>query len=168
MTLGEKLQHLRMVEGELRGLGRPLTMTEVVRYMRAELGEGLSLPYLSQIEGGTRPHLTGGSRELLARFFNVHPGYLVDDPDGYQEGLGLMAEPSRFNLAEWLAVRAEELRDDPEVYDAVLRLASAPDPRAVLLAIGQSLSSDGALTRQQEAAFRGVSGAPAAEVTSDG
>ena len=141
MTLGEKLQHLRAVEGQLRGLDRSLTMTEVARFMRAELGTALSLPYLSQIERGLRPHLTGRSRDLLARFFNVHPGYLVDDPAGYQEGLGSLSEHSRLNLAEWLAVRAAELRDDPEIYDAVLRLASDPNPRAVLLAVGESLAA---------------------------
>jgi transcriptional regulator with XRE-family HTH domain len=139
MRLGEKLQHLRGVEGQLRGLGRPLSLTEVVRFMRDELGESLSLPYVSQIEGGARPHLTAHTRELLARFFNVHPGYLVDDPEGYQEALGLLATPSTADLPEWLALRAEELRDDLELYDALLKLASAPDPRELLIAIGQSI-----------------------------
>jgi transcriptional regulator with XRE-family HTH domain len=142
MTLGEKLQHLREVEGQLRGLGRPLFMTEVARLMQAELGTALSLPYLSQIERGSRPHLTGRSRDLLARFFSVHPGYLVDDPDGYQEGLSGLTESATVNLAEWLAVRAEELRGDPELYEAFLRLASAPDPRAVLIGVARVLASD--------------------------
>src|SRR5581483_1258943 len=59
MRLGEKLQHLREVEGQLRGLERPLSLTDVTRLMREELGVSLSLPYLSQIERGSRPHLTG-------------------------------------------------------------------------------------------------------------
>jgi hypothetical protein len=142
VRLGEKLQHLRTIEGQLRGLGRPLSLTEVVRFMREELGESLSLPYLSQIEGGARPHLTGHTRELLARFFNVHPGYLVDDPEGYQEALGMLAVASTADLPEWLALRAEELREDPELYDALLRLASAPDPRALLIAIGRSIGAE--------------------------
>src|SRR5581483_3254369 len=87
LQLSEKLRHLREIEGQFRGFGRPLSKVEVVRLMREELGEYLSLPYLSQIEGGTRPHLTSHSRQVIARFFGVHPGYLVADPEGYQEAL---------------------------------------------------------------------------------
>ncbi|HZT09382.1 MAG TPA: helix-turn-helix transcriptional regulator [Chloroflexota bacterium] len=140
MRLGEKVRHLRSVEGELRGLGRPLSKSEVVRAMGAELGEAISLPYLSQIERGTRPHLTLRTRDRLARFFHIHPGYLVDDPDGFEEGLGSLAAPTVENFAEWLALRADEIRDDPDAYEALLRLASAPDPRAVLLAVGRYLA----------------------------
>ena len=141
MRLGEKIQHLRGVEGQLRGLSRSLSMTEVVRLMREELGETLSLPYLSQIESGARPHMTSRTRYLIAKFFNVHPGYLVDDPDGYEERLGSLTESASGDLAEWLALRAEELRDDPEVYDALLRLASCPDPRSALVEFGRSLDA---------------------------
>lgn len=83
MELGEKLLHLRAVEGELRGLGRPMTQTEVAAALRQELGLSLSQAYLSQIEGGKRVHLSNKSREALASFFHVHPGYLVNDPPGY-------------------------------------------------------------------------------------
>jgi hypothetical protein len=85
MRLGEKLRHLRFVEGSHRGLGRPMTKAEVVRAMGAELGEGISHPYLCQLEGGARVHMTSHTRELLARFFKVLPGYLVDDPEGFEE-----------------------------------------------------------------------------------
>ncbi len=34
MNLSEKLKHLRKVEGELRGLNRPMTQMEVVTSMR--------------------------------------------------------------------------------------------------------------------------------------
>ena len=47
----------------------------------------LSQSYLSQIESGRRPHLTNTTRLLLARFFKVHPGYLVEDPEGYHAEL---------------------------------------------------------------------------------
>src|SRR5918912_1207527 len=87
VRLAEKLQHLRSLEGQLRGLGRPLSKGELARAMRQELGDALSVPYLSQIESGSRPHLTAQSRELLARFFRVHPGYLVSDPEGFAEAL---------------------------------------------------------------------------------
>ena len=52
-----------------------------------ELGKSISQCYLSQIESGARPHLTNSTRMLLASFFKVHPGYLVDDPEGFQNEL---------------------------------------------------------------------------------
>ena len=104
MKLGEKIRYLREVEGSLRGLGRPMTQLELVRAMREELGKSrsekghaqkggsnqqktISQSYLSQIENGARPHMTQSSRALLAKFFKVHPGFLVDDPDGYHAEL---------------------------------------------------------------------------------
>lgn len=141
MKLAEKVQHLRHVEGHLRGLSRPLTKTEVVHLMRRELGESLSLPYLSQIESGARPHLTARSRSLLAQFFGVHPGYLVGDPEGFEELLTSPVDTASPDLREWLTVRAEEQRGDPDVYEALLRLASQPDPRSALLAAARDFSS---------------------------
>ena len=87
MKLGEKLRYLRLVEGTLRGLGREMTQQDLARALHKEMGGGLSQSYLSQIESGARPHLTNSSRMLLARFFKVHPGYLVDDPEGYHTEL---------------------------------------------------------------------------------
>src|SRR5688572_2967673 len=87
MTLGEKVRYLREVEGTLRGLGREMTQTEIVAAIKKELGENISQSYISQIESGARPHMTGSTRSLLARFFKVHPGYLVDDPPGYHREL---------------------------------------------------------------------------------
>src|SRR5207248_11790810 len=45
----------------------------------SDLGGRISQSYLSQIENGARLHLTSGTRQTLARFFKVHPGYLLDD-----------------------------------------------------------------------------------------
>src|ERR1051326_4892936 len=87
MKLGQKLRYLREVEGALRGLGREMTQQEVVRAMRREKRRAVSQSYLSQIESGTRPHLTNSTRMLLADFYGVHPGYLVDDPDGFHTEL---------------------------------------------------------------------------------
>ena len=87
MTLGDKLRSLRSIEGSLRGFGRPLTQSEVATAMKKEIGRGLRQAYLSQIENGARPHMTNTSRELLARFFRVYPGFLVDDPPGYSREL---------------------------------------------------------------------------------
>ena len=82
MTLGEKLRYLREVEGTIRGLDRELSQVEMARMIQKDLGKSISQSYLSQIESGTRPHLTNSTRMLLARFFKVHPGYLVDDQIG--------------------------------------------------------------------------------------
>ena len=79
------MRYLREIEGTLRGREGPLTQAEVVRLLKKELRETISQAYLSQIENGARPHLTNSSRMLLAKFYKVHPGYLVDDPEGYQE-----------------------------------------------------------------------------------
>src|SRR6266852_6961666 len=83
MDLAEKVKHLRSVEGELRGLSRPMTQIEVVKAMQEELAESISQAYLSQLESGKRVHLTASSRELLSRFFKVHPSYRVSDPPNY-------------------------------------------------------------------------------------
>jgi hypothetical protein len=62
MTLGEKIRYLREVEGSLRGLERPLTQLELVRAIRKQLGKTISQSYVSQIESGTRPHMTQSTR----------------------------------------------------------------------------------------------------------
>ncbi|HLH22716.1 MAG TPA: helix-turn-helix transcriptional regulator [Chloroflexota bacterium] len=140
MKLSEKLRHLRAVEGELRGLGRPLTKAEVARAMRAELDAGLSEAYLSQLESGRRRHLTAPTRGLLARFFKVHPGYLVDDPAGYETTILTQALEPRGGLGAWLLDRAEELRDDPALYHLFLRLGRSPSPRDTLLLLDAILN----------------------------
>lgn len=145
MDLGEKLRHLRRVEGEVRGWGRALTKAEVTRAMRAELGVGLSAAYLSQLENGRRRHLTAPTRALLARFFKVHPGYLVGDPEGYETTIRTQALQGRMDLRAWLVERAEELRDDPLLYHLFLRLARSDDPRRRLLALDALLDDESAL-----------------------
>src|ERR1051326_2261720 len=110
MKLGEKIQYLREMEGAVRGLERAMTQSEVTRAMRKELSKNLSQSYLSQIESGARPHLTNTTRMLLAKFFKVHPGYLVDDPDGYHSELtsDLGALEDKFDL--WLISGAERFK----------------------------------------------------------
>jgi transcriptional regulator with XRE-family HTH domain len=69
MKLGEKLRYLRLVEGTLRGLDREMTQKEIATALKSETGQTLSQGYLSQIESGSRPHLTNSSRMLLSKFF---------------------------------------------------------------------------------------------------
>src|SRR5438309_2505680 len=136
MKLGEKLRYLREVEGTLRGHGRAMTQQELVRAVKKELGQSISQSYLSQIEGGSRPHLTNSSRMLLARFFKVHPGYLVNDPEGFHNELvsDLRTSEERFDL--WLVAGAERFRRDPAVSHALLEVAKHDDSRRCVVLLG--------------------------------
>lgn len=146
MKLGEKLRYLRLVEGTLRGLDREMTQQDLAKAMKKEIGRGLSQSYLSQIEGGARPHLTNASRMLLARFFKVHPGYLVDDPEGYHTELtsDLRAVEDRLDL--WLINGAEQF-NDPELCSALLEIARYQDTRRALVLLGAILEAPGLVER---------------------
>ena len=133
MKLCDKIRYLREVEGELRGLGRAMTQGELVRAIREEMDAPLSQSYLSQIESGTRPHLTNTSRLLLAKFFKGHPGYLVDDPDGYHAELMSDARGLEDKLDVWLVGGAERFRKDAELRRALLSVAKHEDSRGCLL-----------------------------------
>jgi transcriptional regulator with XRE-family HTH domain len=141
MKLGEKIRYLRYAEGMLRGLGRAMTQAEVLRAVREEMGKSISQSYLSQIEKGARPHLTRTSRELLAKFFHVHPGFLVDDPEGYQTELisGLPAPESGLHL--WLLEGAQRFRRDTEVSAVLEKLAQRDDTKRCLTLLGAILDS---------------------------
>jgi len=147
MTLGAKIRYLRHVEGTLRGLNREMTQQETVRSIKKELGKTISQSYLSQIEGGTRPHLTNSSRMLLAKFFKVHPGYLVDDPEGYQTELlsdvGLLED----KLDLWLINGADRFRRDVDLNQALLRVARHQDSRMCIVLLGAILDNAGLAER---------------------
>ena len=111
MKLSDKIRYLREVEGNLRGLNRAMTQQELLRALQAEgNGKAISQSYLSQIESGARPHLTNTTRLLLAKFFQVHPGYLVDDPDGYHAELISDLPTTEDKLDLWLVAGAERFR----------------------------------------------------------
>ena len=125
MRLGDKLRYLREVEGTLRGLGREMTQQEIVRAIKSELKQSISQSYLSQIESGSRPHLTNATRMLLARFFKVHPGYLVDDPEGFHTELMSDVRVGEDQLDLWLIGGVERFARDPEVSRALLECGQA-------------------------------------------
>ena len=133
MKLGEKLRYLRLVEGTLRGLGREMTQQEVVRAISRSAKRSISQSYLSQIESGARPHLTNSTRMLLAKFFGVHPGYLVDDPEGFHTELVSDARVQEDQLDLWLISGAERFARDPKVSQALLKLAQHEDSRKCLV-----------------------------------
>ena len=147
MTLGEKIRYLRHVEGTLRGMDRDMTQQEVVRSIKKELKANLSQSYLSQIESGARPHLTNKTRLLLAKFFKVHPGYLVEDPEGYHSELISELRTAEDTLDLWLVAGAERFRRDPEVHEALLALAKHADSRRCLMLMREILENPGMAER---------------------
>jgi len=136
MTLGQKIVKLRALAGFSRGLGREMTQAEVSKEVREELDGRISQSYLSQLESGARPHLTSGTRLLLARFFKVHPGYLVDDLDD-QPHLG--AKP-RHDLDDkldlWLIEGSEDFAADRALSAALLKIAKHERSRDCLVWLG--------------------------------
>jgi transcriptional regulator with XRE-family HTH domain len=173
MKLGEKIRYLREVEGSLRGLGRPMTQQEIVLALRQELGRGrgltkngptknemtkkdagkktISQSYLSQIESGARPHMTQSSRALLAKFFKVHPGFLVDDPEGYHTELTSDLRTTEGQLDVWLLQGSEKFANDAEVSHVLIKAAREKDTRRSLLLLGAILDTPGLAERLLEA-----------------
>lgn len=153
MKLGEKIRYLREVEGSLRGLGRPMTQQEIVQAIRQELGPGnaISQSYLSQIENGSRPHMTQSSRALLAKFFKVHPGFLVDDPEGYHTELTSDLRTTEGKLDVWLLQGSERFAGDAEVSHVLIKAAREKDTRRCFLLLGAILDTPGLADRLLDA-----------------
>ena len=145
----------------MRGLGRAINQQELVRLIESETGGKLSQSYLSQIESGARPHLTNTTRQTLAGFFKVHPGYLVDDPEGYhpelQSAVRGMAELEA-QLDLWLVDGAEKFRRDAVLKHALLTLARHEQSRDCLLLLEAILETPGLMPRLLEVLRPGVSG----------
>ena len=147
MDLGDKIKYLREVEGALRGLGRAMTQQEVARLIKKESGKAISQSYLSQIESGARPHLTNPTRMLLARFFNVHPGYLVDDPEGYSTELISNVGVLEDKLDLWLIGGAERFQRDADLHEALVAIAKHSDSRQCLVLLVAILENPGLAER---------------------
>src|SRR6202051_1377816 len=162
MTLGEKIRYLREVEGSLRGLNRPLTQQELVKGIRAETGKTISQSYLSQIERGKRPHMTQSSRPLLAKFFKVHPVFLVDDPEGYHTELVSDLRTTEGKLDVWLLQGSERFASDPEVSDVLIKAARQKDTRQCCILWGRILKTPGLADRLLHALKPGAAQEPRA------
>ncbi len=150
MTLGDKLRSLRAVEGSLRGLGRPMTQQEMAVAMKRETGRTLSQAYLSQLESGARPHLTHTTRELLARFFRIYPGFLVSDPEGYTPELQSELRAFDAKIDSWLHAGAEQFASDAELHRAFETIAEHEDSRQALLLLAEILRAPGLADRLGE------------------
>ena len=155
MKLGEKIRYLREVEGSLRGLNRAMSQLELTRAIEAETASKISQSYLSQIESGARPHLTNTTRQTLAQFFKVHPGYLVDDPEGYHPELLSEVRNLEDKIDLWLVAGAEKFRRDPELKSALLTLARHEKSRECLLLLEAILETPGLGPRLMEVLRQG-------------
>src|SRR5438876_3262784 len=151
MRLAEKIRYLREVEGSLRSLGRPMTQQELVSAIRKEQGKAISQSYISQIESGARPHMTQSTRALLAKFFKIHPGFLVDDPEGYHTELVSDLRTTEGKLDVWLLQGAERFISDAEVSDVLIKAARQKDTRSCFLLLGAILDTPGLSDRLLEA-----------------
>lgn len=151
MKLAEKIRYLREVEGSLRGMDRPMTQQEVVAAVRKEQGKSISQSYISQIESGSRRHMTQSSRSLLAKFFKVHPGFLVDDPDGYHTELTSDLRTTEGSLDVWLLHASERFAGDPELTNVLIKVARQKDSRKCFLVLGAILDTPGLADRLLEA-----------------
>jgi transcriptional regulator with XRE-family HTH domain len=147
MKLCDKLKYLREVEGSLRGLGRAMTQQEVVRAIAKEMDQTISQSYLSQIESGARPHLTNTTRLLLAKFFKVHPGYLVEDPEGYHPELLSDIRTQEEKLDLWLIAGSDRFQKDPELCRALRTIARYEDSRRSLLMLEAVLETPALMDR---------------------
>jgi transcriptional regulator with XRE-family HTH domain len=135
-----------------------MSQLELVRAIARETGSKLSQSYLSQIESGARPHLTNTTRQILAGFFKVHPGYLVDDPEGYSPELQSELRHLEDKLDLWLVSGAERFRRDPELKHALLTLARNEHSRECLLLLEAILETPGLAPRLAEVLRKQVSG----------
>jgi transcriptional regulator with XRE-family HTH domain len=145
--------------GWTKRVGKTPTLSRKVRGTRvgqpspgnSAKGATISQSYLSQIENGTRPHMTQSSRALLAKFFKVHPGFLVDDPEGYHTELTSDLRTMEGQLDVWLLQGSERFTNDPEISKALIKAAREQDTRRCLLLLGAILDTPGLAERLLEA-----------------
>jgi hypothetical protein len=77
----------------------------------------------------------------------VHPGYLVDDPDGYHTELISDVRSAEDQLDLWLVDGAERFRRDPEVSQALLSLAKHDDSRKCLMLLEEIIETPDLIDR---------------------
>ncbi len=95
--------------------------------------------------------MTQSTRTLLARFFKVHPGFLVDDPEGYHTELVSDLRTTEGKLDVWLLQGSERFASDAEVSEVLIKLAREKDTRRCFLLLGAILDTPGLADRLLEA-----------------
>jgi hypothetical protein len=94
--------------------------------------------------------MTNTSRELLARFFRVYPGFLVDDPPGYSRELQSELRTADTTIDSWLYAGADQFTSDPELSRALCNVAQVADSRGAILLLGEILRTPGLAERLSE------------------
>src|SRR5438132_9099280 len=87
--------------------------------------------------------MTQSTRGLLAQFFKVHPGFLVDDPADYHTELTSDLRTTEGKLDVWLLQGSERFASDPEVSEVLLKAAREKDTRRCFLLLGAILDTPG-------------------------
>jgi hypothetical protein len=87
--------------------------------------------------------MTHRTRQLLARFFKVQPGFLVDDAEGYQSELGSHLRVEDASIDSWLYAGAEKFHDDAEFAKALQAVGDFSDTRKALLLLGEIVKVPG-------------------------
>ena len=128
-----------------------MTQLELVKAIRKEQGKSISQSYISQIENGSRRHMTQATRSLLAKFFKIHPGFLVDDPEGYHNELTSDLRTVEGKLDVWLLQGADRFAGDPELSEVLMKAAREKDTRKCLMLLGAILDTPGLADRLLEA-----------------
>src|SRR5260370_13510314 len=95
--------------------------------------------------------MTQSSRTLLARFFKVHPGFLVDDPEGYHTELVSDLRTTEGQLDVWLLQGSERFASDPAVSEVLIKVARDKDTPRCLLLLGEILNTPGLPHRLSQA-----------------
>ena len=78
---------------------------------------------------------------LLARFFKIHPGHLVEDPQGYHTELASGLRVGEGRLEAWLLNGAEQFAHDAGLSAAMRRIAGYHDTRKCLLLLDTILET---------------------------
>jgi hypothetical protein len=71
----------------------------------------------------------------------VHPGYLVEDPEGYHAELLSDIRTQEEKLDLWLIAGSDRFRKDPELCRALRAIALYPDSRRTLLLLESILET---------------------------
>ena len=95
--------------------------------------------------------MTQSTRTLLAKFFKVHPGFLVDDPEGYHTELTSDLRTTEGQLDVWLLQGSERFAHDHAVSEVLIKMAREKDTRSCLMLMGEILNTPGLADRLLDA-----------------
>jgi len=112
---------------------------------------GIHVPHSAEVMKGSAqmPWFNFGTVAAFLAWFGG-TGYLVDDPEGYQNELISDVGALEDKLDLWLVSGAERFRRDPELHHALLAVARHSDSRLCLILLGEILENPGLAERLME------------------